>query len=136
MSTDEITRSWRDPPQWGYVKENPDELFEINGQLRGGIEEGLTIETFERVREGYLCIICKEPHETPFPTKCSLCSFPMRDQQARYLQTLDRGKAVLGRDYGTSIDFDKELDRLDDEIERDEWADHPTLGIVIPQKIG
>lgn len=144
--TSEIVRRWNAPPKWGYVKENPDELVEMGGDLRGGIEEGLSPETFERIREGRLCLICKEPQSVPFPEVCEMtwtfqgsqqgCGFPIRDQQLRYLEILDRGEAVLGRDYGSKINLDEELDRLDDELERDNWAEHPTSGIIIPRSFG
>ena len=38
-------------------------------------------ETTERVRLGYLCLDCMEPHEESFPENCSLCGFPMRSMQ-------------------------------------------------------
>src|SRR5438128_2438691 len=74
---EQIVRRWNAPPQWGYLKENPNELVALGGELRGGIEEGLTYETFQRIKLGYMCLICKEPHEKPFPELCALCRFPM-----------------------------------------------------------
>lgn len=132
-SPDRIVQHWAAPPQWGYVKENPSELFVIDGEARGGIEEGLTEDTVNRIRAGYMCVICKEPHEKPWPKLCSLCGFAMRLNQERVFKTLFRGEARLGHDYGPTVNIEQEIDRLDDELERDNWAEHPTLGIVVPR---
>ena len=43
----------------------------------------LTKDDTERVRLGYVCLRCWEPHEVPFPDECSLCGYAMRDYQAR-----------------------------------------------------
>lgn len=134
-NTDEIKRRWNAPPQWGYIKRRTDELWIDGNSVFEGIEEGLTQETFDRIRHGYMCIKCKEPHEQPFPVQCSLCGFPIKDQQRRYLQLLDRGEARLGVDYGPSVQLRDEVDRLDAELEEDEWKEHPTLGIVVPRGV-
>lgn len=35
----------------------------------------------EAIRTGYMCMECQEPQLQPFPLKCSLCGFEMRERQ-------------------------------------------------------
>lgn len=35
----------------------------------------------ERIRLGYVCIHCLEPHEHPYPARCEHCRLPMRELQ-------------------------------------------------------
>jgi len=39
-------------------------------------------EDVERLRQGYVCINCQEPFETPFPERCIVCDFPCKERQA------------------------------------------------------
>jgi hypothetical protein len=41
-------------------------------------------EDIERMRAGYVCVKCLEPHEHAWPERCSICGSPMRDEQARF----------------------------------------------------
>lgn len=40
-------------------------------------------EDWERIRTGYVCIQCYEPHETPFPAACPVCGLTAQDQHDR-----------------------------------------------------
>lgn len=49
-----------------------------------------------RIRAGYCCIECGEAHEEAFPEKCSICSFPMRDEQTRQFGLQFDGPTTIG----------------------------------------
>ena len=125
-----MTKPWHQKTPYAGVKDDPDELHVINGRVYRGVNKTLTREAWEEVRLGRRCLMCEEPQlQMPFPKKCSLCGFPMRKQQTETLQKLFKGEEWVG----TTINWSEELDRLDDELERDNWAEHPTSGIVIPK---
>jgi len=84
-------------------------------------------EDIERIRLGYVCINCWEPHESPFPEACALCGFPMREEQSAAFQEKFKG---VERD-PRSVLIERELDALDDRHER---RFHTTkAGIVVPK---
>lgn len=74
----------------------------------------LTPEDFERVKEGYVCINCMEPHETPFPEACLVCGFRMREEQAKMIAFEYEGEKYIGPSTTTR----EEMDKLQEENER------------------
>ena len=66
-------------------------------------------QVIERLRAGYLCINCLEPHEQAWPVNCTLCGFPMRSEQAAYFAKEYGGERELKR-----RDWDEELDGLEE----------------------
>jgi ribosomal protein L37E len=123
-------RPWHQRSPYAGVKDDPDELIVQDGRVTRGVNKTLTPEAWEEVRVGRRCVMCEEPQlKEAFPKQCSLCGFPMKKEQMRYFEKLFAGEEWVG----TSIDFRAELDRMDDELERDNWAEHPTLGIVVPK---
>lgn len=86
-------------------------------------------EQIERFRLGYVCLECWEPHETPFPERCSLCGYEIKacqgDDFARKFKGVERDpRAEL---------IEKELDALDDRHER---RFHTTkTGLVVPKSL-
>lgn len=86
-------------------------------------------ESIERFRLGYVCLACMEPHESPFPERCSLCGYEMQERQlhdfsAKYQGTERDPRAAL---------IERELDRVDDVHERRFYETNS--GIVIPKGI-
>lgn len=134
MLENEIRRRWNAPPTFEYAKEAPYMLVYEGDRLAGGVEMGITPETFERIRQGRMCPKCFEPFETPHPKECPLCRLGERDR-AKLLDRMHLGDAVRGRDYGPSTDLDAEVDRLDAELEEDNWRERPSTGIVVPSTV-
>lgn len=53
-------------------------------------------EVIERMRAGYVCVKCMEPHEQAWPERCRLCGAPMRTRQAEYFAREFGGVQLLG----------------------------------------
>ena len=49
-----------------------------------------------RIREGYCCIHCGEAQEKPFPERCWVCHFPMRNEQTRRFGEEFDGPTTIG----------------------------------------
>jgi hypothetical protein len=69
-----------------------------------------------RIKAGYVCAKCLEPHETPWPEHCIACGSPMRSEQAAY----------FAREFGGEITapgrpgWDEELEGLEERRRKDE----------------
>lgn len=126
---------WDTPVIPTYVKKDPSLLVAFgDDDLRQGVEMGLSPDDVNRIRQGYVCIKCKEPQPVPFPEACSLCKLPMREAQRELFAKLYQGDAKQGRDWGSSINFTDEIDRLDWELDRDNWVDAGNVpGIIVPK---
>jgi ribosomal protein L37E len=125
-------RPWHQRSPYAGVKDDPAEIIVLNDRVTRGVNKTLTREAWEEVRIGRRCIRCEEPQlKEEFPKQCSLCGFPMKEHQMRYFERLFQGEEWVG----STIDWRAELDRMDDELERDNFADHPTSGIVIPRGV-
>lgn len=126
---------WDTPVIPTYIKKDASTLVAFgDNDLRQGVEMGLTPDDINRIREGYVCIKCKEPQPRPFPKTCSLCGLPMAEAQRELFAKLYHGTATEGRDWGSSIDWTDELDRLDWELEQDNWeAAGNVPGIIVPK---
>lgn len=132
MIGNEIRRRWNAPPEIEYAKEAPYMLVYEGGRIAGGVEIGVSTQTTERIRQGRMCPKCLEPFETPHPAKCPLCNLGEQERR-KLLDRMYKGDAVRGRDYGPSVDLDEEVERLDAELEQDNWRADPTTGIIVPR---
>lgn len=104
---------WRQPVIPVAVESTATEYsWHIDG-WRKNVDWTLTPEDYARLKAGYVCLNCMEPQETPFPEKCSLCQFEMREKQAKLVEFEYRGEKHLG----PSTSLQEEVDRLAD------WAD-------------
>lgn len=83
----------------------------------------------ERMRLGYVCIRCWEPHESPFPDRCDLCTYPMRAEQPAEFERAYKGSERNPR----AVLIEKELAALDDKHERTFHTNR--LGIIVPNSI-
>lgn len=127
MAESEIRRRWSTPVRPLAVKDTYDYATADLGRATLDYAMRLSPDDKERVRLGYVCIKCWEPHDMPFPEACSLCGFPMRDEQPAEFQRVFKG---VERDPRASL-IEKELDRVDDTHERNFYE--TKSGIVVPR---
>lgn len=124
------TTPWHQKSPYAGVKGDPHELIVLNDRVTQGVNKTLTREAWEEVRVGRRCVMCEEPQiREAFPKQCSLCGFPMKDEQMKYFERLFIGEEHVG----TTIDFRAELDRMDAELEQENWEANPTTGIIVPR---
>lgn len=131
MTVKPAEKPWHQKTPYAGVKDDPFELIVQNGRVTQGVNKTYTREAFEEIRVGRRCIMCDEPQlHGEMPKECSLCKFPMAEQQHRYLGAMDQGEEHVG----TTIDFRAEIDRMDAELEQENWTADPmrSTGIVIP----
>jgi len=72
----------------------------------------------ERVRLGYVCLMCLEPHEQPYPEKCNVCPFPMRELQDEVFRVMYGGEVPVG----PSTTLEEEWEAAKEAIERGGWV--------------
>lgn len=126
MENSHIIERWRQPVIPLAVTDEPTTFSVFNGKERLEIRARFKPSDIERFRTGYCCLECWEPHEKPFPDRCVLCQYPMRESQARDFQRLFMG---VERDRRAVL-IESELDRVDDTHER---RFHKTKsGIIVP----
>lgn len=129
MSQDTVTQRWRKPVVPLGVEEESTHYTLVNGRETLEFSARFKPEDIDRFRLGYCCMNCWEPHETPMPEKCSLCSFPMKRQQMEvFLETFKGTK----RD-PRAARIESELDRVDDKHERNFYV--VRNGILVPKTI-
>ena len=129
MSEDRITARWRKPVIPLAVTDEPTRYTILNDREVLEISARFSKEDIERFRLGYCCINCWEPHESPFPEKCSLCSFPMKAKQMDVFLETFRG---LQRD-PRAVRIEEGLDRVDDTHER--RFNKSKSGIIVPRPL-
>ena len=122
------SRDWRRPSVPIQVEDGDFATSEV-GRDTLDYKARFSQQEIGRRLEGYVCIQCWEPHETPFPERCSLCSFPMR---ARQLSTFH--EQFEGDERARWVErIEKELDQLEDTHERN--FHETSSGIVIPRAL-
>lgn len=105
---------WRKGIQNSVVEEEGSEVWRIGDRYVRGVNWTLTPDDIYRLREGRLCINCMEPQETPFPERCALCQYPIRDDQIRRFTVEYQG----WKDVGPETTDAEEVERLTQETER------------------
>lgn len=104
----------------GYVEIRSD------GSVRRAARIILEPDDVGRMRDGYVCAKCWEPHPTPFPEKCRLCGFHMSDRQGEYLAKAYKGTERVGP--STSLEDELALlEEVEERMKREEW------GVSAPQ---
>jgi hypothetical protein len=118
---------WRQPVKIEAIEPDLENVMTIAGRRYGNENVILSSrEDFDRIREGYVCVQCFEPHETPFPEECSLCGFPMRQRQAGRIEHTFKGEEWVG----PRESLEDELERL---AETDDRRKHePGSTILLP----
>jgi len=129
MSDEQIVQRWRRP----VTSLSVDDTFEWAtadlGRPTLDYKARFAPDQIDRFRLGYCCLECWEPHESPFPERCSLCGYEMRDRQAADFARKFKG---VERDPRSKL-IQRELDALDDKHERNF---HQTKsGVVIPRSL-
>ena len=81
-----------------------------DGRVQGEVQLTLRQEDIERMRAGYVCVKCLEPHETSWPVHCQVCGAPMRSEQAAYFAREFGGEIAMPGRPG----WDEELDGLEE----------------------
>lgn len=122
----EIKQRWKKPVKPLAVKDTYEWATADLGRPTLDFTARFHPDDIDRIRLGYVCIRCWEPHESPMPEACSLCGYPMRAEQSVQFEKSFRG---VERDPRAEL-IEKELDRVDDKHERNY---HVTkTGIVVP----
>lgn len=85
-------------------------------------------EDVGRMKAGYVCARCWQPHRDPFPKECSLCGFHMSDRQLEFL-----GKAYKGTErVGPSTSYEDEMALMEEAAEiykREQRVSVPTIAV-------
>jgi hypothetical protein len=89
---------------------------------------GLTEEQVGRIRAGYTCVKCLEDHDSPFPTQCSVCKFPMAEAQAEEFAKDFRGDIK----FGPSTTLDEERDIMNEMREKERFDRLRAAGVLLP----
>lgn len=81
----------------------------------------------DRIRLGYLCIACMQPHEVPFPEECAheACRFPMRHYQDEAFEHCIIGPIRIGPQ--TSLSDEMEILREEHQRRTRERANKPQI---------
>jgi hypothetical protein len=71
-------------------------IVRSDGRTQQASTVAIEPESFERMRSGYMCPLCYEDQEPPFPDACHFCGFAMRDRQAEALSEHYIGNIHIG----------------------------------------
>lgn len=63
-----------------------------SGEMVRVINWLVTEEEASQIRQGYRCLKCMEPFETPFPKVCNLCGYEVGARQAHDVPKEDTGE--------------------------------------------
>lgn len=85
-------------------------------------------EDWERIRAGYVCIQCYEPHETPFPPVCPVCGLTAQDQHDR-IPVEHAGETWLGSHQSLA----DELEELAEKNDRRKF--NRQSSIILPRNV-
>jgi len=129
---DEMVRRWAKPAKPLAVSERPDVALYDGITVRHELDTTWDPDDVQRFKEGRLCIQCWEPFEVPFPEKCPVCKFRVKELQAQTFHEHFEGE---DEHFGPSTSMTEELDRLDETHEQRMWKKHGSAGILIPRTV-
>ena len=129
MSMDFVKQRWRKPVTALVAEDTVGWATADLGRPVLDYSARFPAEQVERFRLGYACLECWEPHEEPFPRKCSLCGYGMRAWQSEDFARKFQGTE---RDPRAKL-LERELDRVDDTHERNYYTTNS--GIVVAKGI-
>ena len=81
-----MAERWRKPVVPLRVDQLNQALWLPDGRQQGEVQLTLHGEDVERMRLGYVCAKCLEPHERPWPKRCQSYGETMRTEQAAYFE--------------------------------------------------
>lgn len=129
---DRLVERWRKPLIPVAVETDPSRA-RYDAGLRKWVEVvNLTFrkDDVERIRLGYACLRCQEPHETPFPERCFVCGYGMKaNQEKDFPLEFDGEKWV-----GPRTSLDEELTRLEEDTKPRMWHT-PGSQILLPRGV-
>lgn len=79
-----MTERWRRPVLPLAAEDVHQALWLPDGRVQGEVQLTLSPDDIGRIRAGYVCAKCLEPHESPWPERCQACGSPMRAEQAAF----------------------------------------------------
>lgn len=127
-------RVWHQKTPYAGVKTDPNEIVIDGTRVSQGVNFTFTREAVDEIHAGVRCGHCHEAIrpavDHAWPKTCWLCGWDFAKAHELFNRQFQGEEWV-----GTTIDFRKEIDRLDDELERDNFAERPTRGIVIPKGV-
>lgn len=98
----------------------------LDGEPRRDVRLILKDDDVKRLRLGYVCLKCLEPHQTPFPKLCKLCGYAMRERQS-----FDFSATYGGTEHvGPSTSVDEEIERMREDRARENH--NPQSSIWLP----
>lgn len=98
----------------------------LDGVARADVEIVLKDSDVDRLRLGYVCMKCLEPHPEAFPTACRVCGYRMRKFQAE-----DFAKDFAGvRWLGPTTTVDDEIEAMRERKARE--THNPNSSIWVP----
>lgn len=122
---------WRRTPKVIDVDEHVGQAVHVGGRWTRDVLWTLDPETTARVRLGYVCIDCMEPHEQAFPRKCSLCGFPMYEWQSA-----EFGRRYQGEERLKGAGIAEDMARMIDKEERAKRARQASSSqILLPANV-
>ena len=124
-----MAERWRQPVKVHKVEEDSNSADMIAGEWHRGARWTLDAEGVARIRAGYVCVMCLEPHESPFPDACSLCGYAMKARQTKDMEVEFAGSEHVG----PATTLSDELARLDETSERRIWL--PGSSITVPSGV-
>lgn len=126
-----VTRPrWMAPLNAVDVEDHPERLVVMaDGEVRRDVNIVFEEDTFRRLKMGYLCAECYEPHDSPFPERCKLCGFPMRREQPAKVDSEFEGYTWIGPSRATIEGLDNATDETVEKMAR-------RSGIFLPKGVG
>jgi hypothetical protein len=79
-----LAERWRKPVIPLDIDQVEQGIWLPDGRIMGEVQLTLTETDIGRIRAGYVCVKCLEPHEQAWPEHCQACGAPMRSEQAAY----------------------------------------------------
>jgi hypothetical protein len=86
----------------------------FGGTIWHFVQFTLKHDDVERVRLGYVCIHCLQPHEQHYPLRCEHCGFPIRAIQDQVFEAMYEGEERVG----PSTSLAEEWERAQEMVER------------------
>jgi hypothetical protein len=121
-----MTERWRRPLKPLAIEEDAGAVSYDGVKLMRGLDITYTPDDFQRLREGYACLNCQEPFEQPFPERCAVCGYAVRE-----LQTADIAREFRGHKHlGSTVKIADELERLEEWAQRQEHV--PEHHVLVP----
>lgn len=115
----------------GVEEDQSHSLILRNGEERSAFNVTLSPEDVGRIKAGYVCARCFETQDSPFPTECWVCGFPMAERQSEFIAKAYQGEQRMG----PSTSMEDELAALDEIEERQLRESRPSVPTILVPKV-